>query len=45
MGVVVALMLVVKDVLVDDAVGIVVELMLVVKDVLVGRRRRTKPRA
>ncbi len=35
MGVVVELMLVVKDVLVDEAVGVVVELMLVVKDVLV----------
>ena len=36
------LMLVVKDVLVDEAVGVVVEPMLVVTDVLVDRRRRTK---
>ena len=35
MGVVVALMLVVKDILVDEEVGAVLELMLVVKDVLV----------
>ena len=35
MGVVVELMLVVKDVLVDEAVGVLVELMLVVEDVLV----------